>query len=194
MKKVLLIHGYNGIPQVFYWIKSELKKMDYTVIMPSLPIQEGMRYHIWKEEFETIKKDLDGELIVVAHSGGNPFIIKYLKENNLNIKLYIGMAGFSDLFTTEGREDLDQAVKSLAPSQEEIDNFKNNVKIKYCIYSDDDHILRFEILKKHADNIAGIHYLIPNIGHMGKKSNLQELPKVIEIIKKSEKYEYGEGL
>lgn len=185
MQKVLLLHGYNGIPQVFYWIKEELEKMNYTVIMPNLPTQEGLRYNIWKEEFKNLKKDLDGELIVVAHSGGNPFIIKYLNESNLEIKLYIGMAGFSDLFTTVGRQDLDEAVRNLAPSQEEINNFKNSVETKYCIYSDSDHIIPFEILKKHCDNIDGKHFVIPNIGHMGRKSNLQELPQIIEIIKQN---------
>lgn len=185
MKKVLLLHGYNGIPQIYHWLKEELEKMGYAIILPNLPIQENMRYNIWKEKFENIKKELDGELIVVAHSGGNPFIIKYLKENNLNIKLYIGLAGFSDIFITEGREDLDEAVKSLAPSKEEIDNFKDNVKSRHCIYSDSDHIVPLEILKKHADNIDGIHYMIPNIGHMRKKSKLETIPKVIEIIQEN---------
>ncbi len=183
MKKVLLLHGYNGIPQIFYWLRQELENMGYTVIMPSLPTQERVRYNIWKKEFEKIKNDLKGEIIVVAHSIGNSFIIKYVKENNLNIKLYIGLAGFSDIYTTEGRKDLDEAVKSIVLSQEEIDNFKNNVKMKYCIYSDNDHIVPLEILKKHANNVNGIHCMIPNIGHMGRKSNLQTIPKVIEIIK-----------
>lgn len=142
-----------------------------------------MRYNIWREEFEKIKDELQGELIVVAHSGGNPFIIKYLKEGNFNIKLYIGLAGFSDIYKVEGREDLYEAVKSIAPTPEELDNFKNNVKKRYCIYSDNDHIVPIEILKKHVDNVNGIHCIIPNIGHMGRKSNLQTIPKVIEIIK-----------
>ena len=183
MKKVLLLHGYNGIPQIFYYIKTELEKLGLNVIMPSLPPQEGMRYHIWNKEFEKTKEQLTGELIVIAHSGGNPFIIKYMNENNLNIKFYIGLAGFSDIFKTEGREDLNEAVESLAPSTEEIINFKNNVYKKYCIYSDSDHIIPFEILKKHADNMNAEHIVIPNIGHMGRKSNLQELPEVITIIK-----------
>ena len=186
VNKVLLIHGYNGIPQVFKWLKSELEKMNYSVIMPSLPIQENMRYDIWKQEFETIKDEQKGKLIVVAHSGGNSFIIKYLKESGLNINTYIGLAGFSDVFKTEGRKDIDDMVESLASSKEDIENFKSNIDIKHCIYSDDDHIIPFEILQKHADNIEGTHHMIPHIGHMGKKSNLQELPKVIEIIKECE--------
>lgn len=185
MKKVLLLHGYNGIPPIFHWLKQELEDMGYIIIMPNLPPQEGVRYGIWKKEFDKIQEDLKGEMIVVAHSGGNPFIIKYLKENNLDIKLYIGLAGFSDIYTTEGRKDLDEAVKSIVPTREEIDNFKNNVKMRYCIYSDNDHIVPLQILKKHVENVKGRGYMIPNIGHMGRKSNLQTIPKVIEIIEEN---------
>lgn len=61
-----------------------------------------------------------------------------------------------------------------------------NVKMRYCIYSDNDHIVPLQILKKHVENVKGIGYMIPNIGHMGRKSNLQTIPKVIEIIKEVE--------
>jgi len=35
MEKVLLLHGYNGIPQMFHHMKDELEKLGYIVIMPS---------------------------------------------------------------------------------------------------------------------------------------------------------------
>ncbi len=56
---------------------------------------------------------------------------------------------------------------------------------RYCIYSDTDHIVPREILEKHIKNIDATGYMIPNIGHMGKKSNLQTIPKVIEIIQEN---------
>lgn len=68
MKKVLLLHGYNGIPKIFHWLKQELEKMQYRVIIPSLPSREGLRFAIWKEEMDKLGNQLQGELIVVAHS------------------------------------------------------------------------------------------------------------------------------
>ncbi len=171
---------------MFDWLKQEFKKLEYQVIMPNLPPREKVRYPIWKREFEEIKNELEGEMIVIAHSIGNSFIIKYFQENQLDIKLYIGLAGFSDQYKTEGREDLEQAIKSLLPLPEEIEYFKNYVKEKYCIYSDNDHIVPFEILKKHVENLDGIGYMIPNIGHMGRKSKLEEMPQVLEIVRKME--------
>ncbi len=103
----------------------------------------------------------------------------------MNVKLYIGLAGFSDIYKKEGREDLYKAVKNMNPSQEEIDYFVQNVKKRYCIYSDNDHIVPFSILQKHVKNIDAIGYRIPNIGHMGRKSNLREIPEILEIIKEN---------
>lgn len=177
MKKVLLLHGYNGFPEVFNWIKEELEKNGYKVIMPNFPIQENVRYNIWKEQLDKIYNDLNDELMVVVHSIGNPFLIRYL-----NIKLYIGMAGFSDIFETNN-SNLNDAIKNMVPNQEELNNFKEKAKNRICIYSDNDHIIPIEILKKHVNNIEGKDFFIPNIGHMGKTSGLKTLPEVIEIIK-----------
>jgi len=44
---------------------------------------------------------------------------------------------------------------------------------------------RFSSYKSIQKNIDTIPILIENIGHMGKKSGLEEIPKVIEIIKQN---------
>jgi len=184
MKKFLMIHGYNGISPLFYWIKDELEKMGHDVIMPSLPTREGCRYEIWAEEMGKI--DLSGELVVIAHSAGNPFIIKYFSDRDLEIKLYIGLAGCSDKFSTEGREDLMEMRRTMLPSESELEKFKSGVAKKYCIFSDNDHLFPLEILEKHAENIGGVPIMIPNVGHMGGRSGIKELPQVIEIVKENE--------
>ena len=40
MQNVLLIHGFNGIPKVFEYFKTELGKKGYNVIMPDFPVRE----------------------------------------------------------------------------------------------------------------------------------------------------------
>ena len=59
---------------------------------------------------------------------------------------------------------------------------KNLVNSKYSIYSNNDHIVPFEILDKFPKTINSKPLLIENIGHMGSKSGLEELPQVVEII------------
>ena len=44
MKNVILVHGYNGIPKIYEWLKNELEKLKYNVILPEFPPREGVIY------------------------------------------------------------------------------------------------------------------------------------------------------
>lgn len=182
MKQVLLIHGYNGVPKIYDWLKVELEKREYIVTIPKFPPQEGVVYNNWKEILNKYKNYINKDTIVVGHSIGNEFIIKYLVDNNIDIKLYISLAGFAESFETEGRDDLNRAVKEFLTTEQEISRFKELVAKRYSIYSDNDHIVPFEILENYPKMIEAKSMLIKGIGHMGKKSGLESIPEVIEII------------
>lgn len=186
-KNVFLIHGYNGIPKIYEWLESKLKKMGYNVITPKFEPREGVIYESWKKTFDNYRKYIDDESIIVAHSIGNEFIIKYFNENNLSAKLYISLAGFSEYFEWQDKEDLNRACKEFLVNKEELENFRDRCSKKYSIYSNNDHIVPFEILQAYPKTIEATPVLIENIGHMGKKSGLEEIPKVIELIEENEK-------
>lgn len=184
MKNVILIHGYNGIPKIYNWLEENLKENGYEVIVPEFPPREGVIYSEWKYILNKYKKYFSKDTIVVAHSIGNELLIKYLFENNIEIGLYIGLAGFSKDFSCEGKEDLNRALKNFLVTNEEIDKFKKSVTSRYAIYSDNDHIVPFQILEEYSKSIESIPVLIKGIGHMGKKSGLESIPEVLDIIQK----------
>lgn len=185
MKNIILIHGYNGIPKIYEWLKEELTKLGYNVIVPEFPPREGVVYKSWKSILEKYKEQIKSDSVIVAHSIGNEFIIKYLNENNLDIDLYISLAGFLRYFETEGKEDLNRACKEFLATPNEIENFKKKSNKRYSIYSNNDHIVPLDILEDYPKSINAIPVFIKNIGHMGKKSGLEEIPKVIEIIEEN---------
>jgi len=184
-KNILLIHGYNGIPKIYEWLENELEELGYNVIVPKFKPREGVIYKEWKKLFDEYKNYIHEESIIVAHSIGNEFIIKYFNENDLRAKLYISLAGFSEYFEWENKEDLNRACKEFLVDVRELENFKNRCIKKYSIYSNNDHIVPFNILQKYPKSIDATPILIENIGHMGKKSGLKEIPKVLELIKEN---------
>lgn len=186
MKNVILIHGYNGIPKIYEWLEKELKRIKYNVILPKFPPREGVIYEEWKKIFDTYQQYINSDSIIVAHSIGNEFIIKYMNENDLNIKLYISLAGFSQYFEWETKQDLNRACRNFLVSKSELENFKNKCNKRYSIYSDNDHLVPFDILEQYPKSIDATPILIKNIGHMGKKSGIEKIPKVIELIKENE--------
>lgn len=184
MNNVLLIHGFNGIPKIFYYFKEELEKRNYNVILPDFPVREKITVEEYYNVFDKYQSYFNRDLIVVAHSIGNSMFIKYISKNNLNIGKYISLTGFSKDYYNEGKDVLNEKVKLAILTKKEKDDAKKLILERHSIYSDNDHIVPFELLEEFCKNINSEAMLIKNIGHMGKKSGLEELPQVLEMIYK----------
>ena len=182
MKNVLLIHGFNGIPKIFNYFKEELEKLNYNVILPEFPVREEITVEGYFEILNKYKNLFNENMIIVAHSIGNPMFVKYISENNLKVGEYISLAGFSDVFYNEGKDVLNGKVKLTVLTTKEKNDAKELIKKKYSIYSDSDHLVPLDLLEQYCKDIDSIPMPIKDIGHMGKKSGLEKLPEVIELI------------
>lgn len=184
MNNIVCIHGYNGIPPIYHWIKNELIKRNYKVDMPKFPPKEGVKYSDWSKILEDSKIDIQEETIIVAHSIGNAFIMKQLANSPKKIKAFISLAGFADYFEVEGKEDLNRAIKDFTVTDKEIEKFKDCTSQRYSIYSDNDHIVPFSVLEEYVKKIDATALFIKGIGHMGSKSGVEELPELLETVEK----------
>jgi len=182
MKSVLLIHGFNGIPKIFEYFKEELEKLDYNVIMPEFPVREEITVEGYFAILDKYKDFFNENLIVVAHSIGNPMFIKYISKYGLKAGKYISLAGFSKDFFNEGKDVLNEKVKLTILTDKELNDIKTLVNEKYSIYSDSDHLVPLELLEQFCNDINAVAIPMKDIGHMGKKSGLEELPEVIKLI------------
>lgn len=187
MKNVLLVHGYNGIPKIYTYFKEELEKAGYNVMIPEFPTKTEITIDRYYNVLEKYKEYFNDDLILIAHSIGNEMVIKYICKNNLNIGLYISLAGFAKPFIVENREDLNNVIAPIKINYEEQIKCTNLIKNRYSIYSDNDHIVPYKILEEYCEVIASKPMLIKGIGHLGKKSGLEKLPEVIDIIKQVDK-------
>lgn len=182
IKNIMLIHGFNGIPKIFYYFKKELETQGYNVIIPEFPIREEININAYFNILDMYKKIINEDLIVIAHSLGNSMFVKYICKNNIKVGLYISLAGFAEVFCVEGKNVLNKVIEPLSINSEEKNKIINLISEKYSIYSDNDHIVPFKILKEYSLAINSKPIFISGIGHMGKKSGLESLPQVVEII------------
>lgn len=182
MKNVILVHGYNGIPPIFSYFKEELEKRKYNVIIPEFPIRTDITIEGYFQVFEENREYFNEETIIIAHSIGNPMFIKYISKNNFKIDTYISLAGFTKPFYTEGKDDLNKVIGLIDISEEEKEKTAELIKNKYSIYSNNDHVVPLELLKEISLSLNTKSIFIEDVGHMGKRSGLDKLPKVIEII------------
>ena len=184
MKNILLIHGFNGIPKIFQYFKEELEKLNYNVIMPKFPVREEITVEGYFNVLDKLKNYFNEDLIVVAHSIGNPMFIKYISKYGFKVGEYISLARFSKDFFNEGKDVLNEKVKLTILTEKELNYAKILVNEKYSIYSDSDHLVPLDLLEQYCSDINSIAIPMKDIGHMGKKSGLEKLPKVIELIEK----------
>lgn len=184
MKNAFIIHGFNGDTTGTFgpYLKEEFEKRNYNVIMPNFPIRTEASYNAWASILDNYKNLFNEDTIVVCHSIGNPFFIRYLSENNLKCKLYVSVAGFCKVFTVPEREDLNNAFIDFKVSTENINYCKNNIEHRYSLYSDNDHVIPFDILKDFFKELNSNPVFIPGVGHMGNRNHIHELPQVVEIL------------
>lgn len=182
MKNVLLIHGFNGIPKIFDYFKKVLEEKGYIVIIPNFPTREEITVDSYFKVFDKYKEYFNNDLIVIAHSIGNPMFIKYISKNKLEIDKYISLAGFSKSFYNEGKDILNEKVMLTSLTLDEIQDTINLINKRYSIFSKDDHIVPFNILSEFSNDIKSKAFSIDGIGHMGNRSGLEELPIVIDMV------------
>lgn len=158
MKTAVIIHGYNDKSEYLDtsrpaasndhwlpWIQRQLLLKGILAQTPEMPGFYEPNYQAWKEMLERF--DLDEETILVGHSCGGGFLIRWLSENNIKVGKVVLVAPWldpdgelkSDFFTFEMDKNLVSKTSGLT-----------------IMYSTDDHldILRsIEILKSEVKDI-----------------------------------------
>lgn len=181
MKNILLIHGFNGKPLIFDYFKHELSKKGYNVWVPDFPVREDISVKKYFKIFDSVK-DIFDDCVVIAHSIGNAMFLKYISKYNIKVKKYISLAGFDRKFYNEGKYVLNEKVKKCQLTDKQILDAKSLISEKFSIFSNNDHIIPLDILEGFSKDINSKAILIKNIGHMGKKSGITELPEVLKLI------------
>ena len=183
MKNVFIIHSYNGDTAYSFApsIKNLCKENNIDYYFPEFPIRSEATYESWENILNDYKEKgiLNNESIVVSHSLGTQFIIKYLVKNKVKINTYISVAGFINY---KGREDLEKILIRFKPTDEEFNKYKTLVNNIYSIYSDNDEINSIDKLEEYANKLSANKILIKGAGHFNPKSGITQIEEIDKII------------
>ncbi len=93
MKTAFIFHGTEGYPEEnwFPWLKKELKKYGYKVIVPQFPSPPRIPAKIseWFDVLEQYKRYIDKDTILIGHSLGGVFALRLLEKLNHSVKAAI---------------------------------------------------------------------------------------------------------
>jgi uncharacterized protein len=179
--KVVIIHGIaDDVGDREYnkywmpWIEDKLKERNIKTIRPVMSDAWNPDYNFWKEEFEQIEIGEDD--VLIGHSAGGAFLVRWLGETEKKIKKLILVAPWkiqSPDFP-EGENDLY--------------DFKINRKIvknvnRIVIFtSDDTEEDGKKSVKEYVDFLKADLIELKEYGHFDSEMGTNEFPELLEKI------------
>lgn len=184
VKRAFIIHGFSGYPQEGWrpWLKSELEKNGFTVLIPSMPDTLHPKQSLWVKHLKDIVRAPDANCFFVGHSLGVMAILRYLESLSINERIggAVFVAGFTDLHI------------GALNSYNEIRNFFihpiNWGKIQtHCnkftaIFSDNDPIVSIHYAEVFRSHLRTEVIIAPKMGHFSGDDGITQSPVILDAV------------
>ncbi|MFA5186121.1 MAG: alpha/beta hydrolase [Patescibacteria group bacterium] len=187
MKRVFIIHGWDGFPEEgwFPWLKKELEAKGFGVSVPQLPEPSEPRIERWVPKLSEVVGQPDEQTYFVGHSMGCQTIVRYLES--LSAGEYVGgavfVAGFFKRLT--GLED-DEVVRSVSDewlkTPVDLGVARTHLRKSIAIFSDDDPYVPMDNKDEFADKLGSKIITEHAKGHFSGSTGILELPIVLESV------------
>ena len=175
-----IIHGVYADPEAnwFPWLKTELEKRGFEVIVPKFPTPLDQSLESWNRVFLNYENKINEETVLIGHSLGAAFILNYLEKIDKKIKAAILVAGFHKLFGSQ----YDEINKTFVDKQFDWEKIKSSCG-KFIIFaSDNDEYIPVEVGEELAKNLNAEFNVVHNGGHLNKNAGYDDFLLLLETI------------
>ena len=185
---IFVLHSLNG-DTLKMWgqdIKERFGSQDIDVILPEFPIRAEFTYDKFNELLKPYLDNgiLNKDTIVICHSIGNPYFMRFAKENNYVPNSYIAVAPGGVYEQRIDRTDyIVDIQKQSVLKQDVLDYIKNMNTIKYCIYSDQGEEHK-ELFERFIKDTGCIDMYLPYYNHFDGYHRIYKIPELNELINK----------
>ncbi len=181
-----ILHSLNA-DTVDFWgknLKSELEAEGKEVFMPLFPIRAESSY----EKFEKILIEYlkDGKLnensVVIAHSIGNPYFIRFSEKYKFIPKVFISVAPGAVYEYPSSRNDYIVEIKKQAYLKPyELEYVKNNFKRTLCLHSDEDD-QNSEKFSRFVEDTGAEDVYLSGYNHFDGRHRIYLIPELSKIL------------
>jgi predicted alpha/beta hydrolase family esterase len=188
MKRVYLIHGWEGSPEDNWlpWLKSKLEENSFKVFTPFMPETYKPVRSQWLKTMQDLISNPDENTYFVGHSLGCQAIQRYLEslEGNVVTGGAVFVAGWiNDPMWDDRTEEETKIVHDWFDIPKDYEKIKLHCKKFISIFSSDDPFISKSNWEE-AKNIIGSEVrLFDNRGHFDGKELQEALDAVLEITK-----------
>ena len=184
MKKVFIIHGWEGYPEEvwFPWLKQELEKRGFSVIVPEMPDTESPVIEDWVSYLEKIVGIPDNNTYFVGHSIGCQTIMRYLEKiDNIKIGGAVFVAGWFNLIGLTTDEELEIA-KPWLEIPINLNKVKEATNNFTAIFSSNDPYVPLKDQDIFKEKLGAKIIIEKDKGHFDEGSGVKNLPSVLNNI------------
>ena len=184
-KRVFIIHSWSGSPDepLYRWLKSELEKKGFEVVVPEMPEPEEPEIEAWVSKLKEIVGEQTKDTILVGHSIGCQTILRYLEK--LHPGALVGgvvfIAPWLTLSNLESDEERRVAGPWLNTSIKETDVVKHTPKIT-AIFSDNDPFVPSENIELFKKKFNAEVIIEREKGHFTTNDGVEKLESALNAI------------
>lgn len=154
--------------------------MYYTFISyPSYQI-----YEHWDElmSYYVNRRFVDRDTVLVGHSCGAVFIVKYVLQHKLNIKGMLTFSGYNNFIS--GNEMMDNLNISFYMDDNNLRDIKKYANKVFAFNEDDDPNIPQQILHDYAEKLVAIEQCVPKAGHFNSSAGYNTCDLALDTILK----------
>ena len=185
---IFILHSLNG-DTLKMWgqdVKETFGQKEIDVIMPEFPIRADSKYEKFDEilSFYLENKQLNENSIVIAHSIGNAYFIRFCKEHNYQPKAYVAVAPAAIYEYPSSRTDYIVEVEKQSYLKEDSLIYAKAMKSKkYCLYSDEDDN-NLEKFTRFLNDINSEGIYVKYYNHFDGHHRIYKIPELNDLINK----------
>lgn len=188
MKRVFIIHGWDGTPDSnwFPWLKNKLEDKGFEVEVPEMPDADTPRIEPWVSKISEVVGKPDEDTYFAGHSIGCPAIARYLEQLPEGVKVggVVFVAGFFLPLTppTGVWEDGGETDKHWSSAPIDFESIRTHLDKSVAIFSDSDPwvpINNKDIFEKELGSKIVVEH---NSGHLNEGYGFTELPPALDAI------------
>lgn len=179
MKKVFIVHGFEGAPNInwFPWLMAELeKKRVYACSLP-MPSPENPNKSEWVKTIYEAVGSPNEDIYLVGHSLGASVILRYLEVLGKDAKIggVVLVSGLAFKIEKNGYEQ----VNTFLETTFDFEHIKNTCDNFVVIHGDKDSIVPFSDAEFLSGKLEGELVPIINGGHINSDEGYYQLPQAL---------------
>lgn len=189
MKKVFIVHGWDGNPDepVLKWLRLKLEERGYSVSTPAMPNPETPKIESWVNKLRETVGAVTEDIVLIGHSVGCQAVMRYLETlpENSKISGLLLLAPWMKLDEETIKEEGPEVVEIAKPWMEtpiDFEKIKNIADKTTAIFSDNDPFVPLDQEEFFRRKLSAKTIIEHLKGHFSPSDDVSELPSALAAV------------